>query len=187
MADGEAKNEGGGEKKSGGGSMLLPALLVANSLLTMGVLALVLLRPAGTARPPPQDAAAAEHAAEGQAAKVEKKIEKKKDEKAAQADLPGPTVRVPDFVVHLRDPEVDRFARITIEVEVADDKAREALTARLPVIRDSFIAYLSDQSAADLRGSEAIARAKSELLERLKKSTPNAPVRGLYITELVVQ
>jgi len=181
MADSEAKKEGG--EKAGGGK-LLPLLLVVNTLLTVGVLVLVLLRPGGAALPPPaKDAAAGEHAAAGHG----EKSEKKGDGKAAKGDLPGPTVRVPDFVVHLRDPEVDRFARITIEVEVADDKAKEALTARLPVIRDSFIAFLSDQSAADLRGSEALARAKGELVERLKKSAPNAPVRGLYVTELVVQ
>jgi flagellar protein FliL len=174
MADSEAKTEGGAK---GGGSKLLPALLAVNSLLTAGVL--VLLRPSGAGHAPPREAAGTAPSAEGRA--------EKKDEVRARPELPGPTLRVPDFVVHLRDPEVDRFARLTVEVEVADDQAKQALAARMPVIRDSFIAYLSDQSAADLRGSEAIAKAKGELVERLKRSAPNTPVRGLYVTELVVQ
>jgi len=163
----------------GGGSKLLLILVGVNCLVSAGALGVALLRP-GAAKAP----AHAEAGKEGAAAKGEAGHGEKKDEKA---NLPGPTVKLPDFVVHLRDPEVDRYARLTIEVEVENDKAKEALTARMPQVRDSFIAYLSDRSTADLRGSEAIARAKSELSDRLKSSAPGVGVRGLYMTELVVQ
>ncbi len=174
MAETEAKKEAVGARGGGGGSRLLLVLVALNTAVSGAGVALALVR-----RAPP--AAAAADSRDGH---VEAAGEKKRDEKAA---APGPTLKLPDFVVHLRDVEVDRFARISVEVEVADEKAREAVSARLPHIRDSFIAYLSDRTTADLRGSEAIARAKTDLSERLKQAAPGAPVRGLFITELVVQ
>jgi flagellar FliL protein len=179
MAESETKGESGG----GGGGKLLLVLVAVNTLVSGGALAVSLLQKPAGPRPAAKEAeAAADHGAD---AKAEKKDEH--GEKAAKGDLPGPTVKLPDFVVHLRDPEVDRYARITVEIEVADEKAKEVVSARMPAIRDSFIAYLSDRSTADLRGSEAIARAKLDLAERLKQTAPSAPVRGLFLTELVVQ
>lgn len=178
MADKEEKKEGGGG--GGGGSKLLLILVAVNCLVSAGALAVALLRP-GAAKAPAAHAEAGKDGAKAEGGHGEKGD--KKDEKAG----PGPTVKLPDFVVHLRDPEVDRYAKLTIEVEVENDKAKEALTARMPQVRDAFIAYLSDRSTADLRGSEAIARAKVELAERLKGSAPGVGVKGLYMTDLVVQ
>jgi flagellar FliL protein len=61
------------------------------------------------------------------------------------------------------------------------------VTLRMPQIRDAFLSYLSDRTAEDLRGSEAIGRVKAALGQRLAEVAPGAPVRGLYVTELVVQ
>lgn len=188
MADNENKKEAAPAKGGGGGGKLLVILVGVNLLLSGGALAVSLLK-----KPAPAPAAADAHGDKGAGghgdAKADGHGEKGKDGhgEKGKAELPGPTVKLPDFVVHLRDPEVDRYARLTVEIEVADEKAKEALTARLPHVRDSFIAYLSDRSTADLRGSDAIARAKSELAERLKQAAPSAPVRGLFFTELVVQ
>jgi flagellar FliL protein len=181
MAESQPKNEPKSDAAGagGGGGSKLPLILMgANSLMLAGVLAVLILRPTGPARAPKE--APADHP---EAPKVEAPADKKAD----KANLPGPTVKFPDFVVHLRDPDVDRYARLAIEVEVQDDKAKEGLTARLPQVRDSFIAYLSDRTTGDLRGSEAIAKAKGDLAERLKAVAPGLPVRGLYMTELVVQ
>jgi flagellar FliL protein len=108
----------------------------------------------------------------------------KKDGKDA---LPGPTLRLADFVVRLRDVETERFARLSFEMELPDEKAKEAVTGRMAPIRDAFLAYLSDRSADDLRGSEAIARLKGALTQKLVELAPGASVRGLYLTELVIQ
>ena len=68
-----------------------------------------------------------------------------------------------DFVVHLRDAEVDRYARISFEVELGGEADRakfERYTAR---VRDGFIAYLSDRTLEDLRGSEQTRKQKAAL------------------------
>lgn len=148
-----------------GGSRALPALLGLNSLLLVGVLAVLVLRPAAGADRPPRTAAA----------------------NAAQGALPGPTLRLADFVVHLRNEDTDRYARLSFEIEVAGEEEKARLATQMPQIRDAFLAYLSDRYVEDLRGSDAIAKAKAVLGSKLAEIAPGVQVRALYITDLVIQ
>jgi len=173
MADAEAPRTT--EAKQGGGK-LVPLLLVVNSVLLAAVLALLVLRPGGLGKHDAKADKGDEHAeAHGEKGK------------APGEPLPGPTMRLPDFVVHLRDADADRYARVAFELELADGKAKDAVTARMPQIRDAFLSYLSDRSADDLRGSEAMAKLKGALAQRIGEIAPGAAVRGLYVADLVVQ
>lgn len=165
------------ESKPAGGSKVVPILLGVNMLLVVGVLALFMLKGGGSA-----GGGGAAGGGHGEA----------KAEGAASAEGgaeagPGPTTRMADFVVHLRDAEVDRYARISFEVELASeaDKAKfDRYTAR---IRDGFISYLSDRTLEELRGSDQVKKVKAALQEQLKELAPGAKVRNLYITDLVIQ
>jgi flagellar protein FliL len=176
----------GDGKKKGGGSKLVPLLLMVNSVLLAGVLALLVLKPGGAAAAKAEKgdehAAAAEHGGEkgGKGGKGEKGKEGKEN-------MPGPSLRLPDFVVHLRDAEADRYVRVAFELELGDEKAKEVLTARTPQIRDAFLSYLSDRSADELRGSENMAKMKAALSQRIGEIAPGIAVRGFYIADLVVQ
>jgi flagellar FliL protein len=191
MADAENKAE---EKPAtaapaGGGSKLVPLLLVMNSVLLAAVLAVLVLKPGGLKHTQAEGAEGA-HGAPAEADGGKDHGEKGKDGKGgkdAKEALPGPTVRLPDFIVHLRDADADRYARLSFEMELPDEKAKEGINARLPQIRDGFLSYLSDCTAEDLRGSDAIVRVKTALAKKLGEVAPGVPVRGLYITELVVQ
>jgi flagellar FliL protein len=157
-----------------GGSKIVPILLVVNMLLVGAVLAVFLTRGGGAGGG--EKAAAGEHKAAEHGGEGEEK-----------GHLPGPTQKLADFVVHLRDPEADRYARVSFEVEVSTEEEKNKLTAYMPRIRDAFIAYLSDRTLEELRGSESIARTKVALTERLGQLAPGVKVRGLYITDLVIQ
>jgi len=150
-----------------GGSNLVPALLALNSLLLLGVLAAIFLRQPPAAKAP----AAADPAGHG----------------AGPGASIGPTQRLPDFVVHLRNAEADRYARISFEVEVPGEEEKNRIAAQLPRIRDTFIAYLSDRTLEELRGGEGLQRTKEALLQKLHDLAPSAHVRALYVTDLVVQ
>ena len=192
MADAESKTEAKAPATppAEGGSKLVPALLILNSVLLVAVLALLVIKPGGLKH---SEAAEGAHAAaEGARAAAEpegskghaEKGEKGKDGKETP---PGPTLRLPDFVVHLRDADADRYARLSFELELPDEKAKEGVNVRLPQIRDGFLFYLSDRTAEDLRGSEAMLKVKTALTQKLAELAPGVPVRGLYVTELVVQ
>ncbi len=182
MAEVEAKPEskpsGGG---GGGGSKLVLILLAVNSLLLSAVLGLLVLKPGGAAKPGGGEKAEEHAQAEGHGG-----AEKGEKGKSGKEALPGPTLRLPDFVIHLRDGETERYARVSFEMEVADEKAKEAVTLRLPLIRDAFLTYLSDRNADELRGGDAIARLKGTLTQKLSELAPGT-VRSLYITDLIVQ
>ncbi|HTP51254.1 MAG TPA: flagellar basal body-associated FliL family protein [Anaeromyxobacteraceae bacterium] len=175
MADAPEKNEEtepAADKPARGGSKMLPALLALNSLMLAGVLAVLLLRPSGAAKP--SGSAKEEGGHEGSA-------------KGAKGPSVGPTQKLSDFVVHLRDTETDRYARVSFELEVANEADKEKLGASLPRVRDGFIAYLSDRTFDELRGSEGLGHAKEDLLKQLEKTVPEVAVKGLYITDIVVQ
>jgi flagellar FliL protein len=176
----------GDGKKKGGGSKLVPLLLMVNSVLLAGVLALLVLKPGGAAAAKAEKgdehAAPAEHAHGGG-----EKGGKGEKAKEGKENMPGPSLRLPDFVVHLRDAEADRYVRVAFELELGDEKAKEVLTARTPQIRDAFLSYLSDRSADELRGSENMAKMKAALSQRIGEIAPGIAVRGFYIADLVVQ
>jgi flagellar FliL protein len=49
------------------------------------------------------------------------------------------------------------------------------------------IAYLADRSFDELRGSDALVRTKEHLLDKIKQTLPGTAVKGLYISDIVVQ
>ncbi len=148
------------------------AVQVVNTVALVALLALQALRPGGARHETRADERPAPAA-------------RAKDE--AREASPGPTLRLADFVVHLRDADADRYARVSFELELRDDQAKEGVTARVPQIRDAFLGYLSDRTSEEFRGSEAIARVKAALGEKLGALAPPGGVRALYLTELVVQ
>lgn len=151
-------------------SKWVPGLLVLNSLLLAIVLARTFLAPAAghQAEAPPEGE-------RGPATAV-----------SAPLGL-GPTVRLPEFVVHLRNPEAERYAKMTFELEVGVEPDKDRLNAVMPRVRELFIAYLADRTTDDLRGSEGIERTKRDLLARLSRELPGSPVRAVFITDIVVQ
>ncbi len=99
----------------------------------------------------------------------------------------GPTVRLADFVVRLRNPEAERYVRISFEAELGSDRDKETVAAHTAQIRDGFISYLSDRTMEDLRGSEGLEQIKAGLVKKLIQLVPGVKVRGLYITDFVSQ
>ncbi len=182
MAEEERKVEaasGPAQAPARGPGKLVAVLLAVNTVAVLAVVALQVLTLPRTALAR-RDARADERPAADRPAPVEKR--------AGPAEgQPGPTLRLSDFIVHLRDLDADRYARVSFELEVPDEKAKESMNARLPQVRDAFLAYLSDRTTEDLRGSEAIGRVKGALERKVAEVAPGVAVRGLYVTELVVQ
>jgi flagellar FliL protein len=166
-------------KPAGGGSKIVPILLGVNMLLVVGVLALFFLK----------GGLGGSHAAEAKTGEAAAKGEEHGGEAAGgEAGMPGATTKLADFVVHLRDAEVDRYARISFEVELGGGEPEKAKFDRyMPRIRDGFIAFLSDRTLEELRGSEQVKKVKGALADLLRELAPGVKIRALYITDLVIQ
>lgn len=165
---------------------VVPALIGMNSLMLVGVMGFLVMQSMKGAAPA-EHAPAAEHEAaeEPKAEKEEAEPEKGKDGKPVKGL--GPLVKIADFVIHLRNPEIDRYARLSFDVEVISDSDREQLNAHMPRVRDAFISYLSDRTLEELQGTEGLGRTKEALQGRIRELVPEARVRSLYISDFVVQ
>jgi flagellar protein FliL len=173
-------------------SKLMPALVGFNSLLLVGVLGFMgyqlTHKPAEDHGSPDEARTAEAKPKEESEPKAEEHEGGKKEGAVVAAGAgPGPMMKLPDFVVHLRNPDLDRYARITFEVEVMAEADKDRLTAHLPKVRDAFISYLSDRTVEELSGSEGLTRTKDALHQRLREIVPEARFRALYISDFVVQ
>jgi flagellar protein FliL len=164
-----------------GNSKILPIILVVNTLLMVGVLVFVMKKPDAQAAPGAKEhsAAAKEHG--GSAEKTEG------GEHPGEGEGPGPSLRLDNFTVQIRAPEGDRYAHMTLEIEVAVDADKRPFETRMPHIRDAVIGYLADRSEDELRGSEGLGQVKQALIKKVDEIVPGHRIRGLFITEFIIQ
>jgi len=156
------ENEEGGAPppKPTGNNKLMPIILIVNTVLMGSVLAVVMLR-----KPPsPVVAASAEHgeeegkAKEGEHGKEGEAQGEKGKEGESVEGAPGPILKLENFIIQLRGSDSDRYVRVAFDLELVSESDRSAVTARMPHIRDAIIAYFSDRSLDELRGSEGMDR-----------------------------
>lgn len=168
-------------------SKILPIILVVNTLLMVGVLIFVMKKPSAQAAQgggKEHSGAAKEH---DEGAKKEGAAEGGEHGAAAPGDGPGPTLRLDNFIVQVRAPDGDRYAHLTIEVEIGGEADKAAFQSRMPRIRDGVISYLADRTEDELRGSEGLTQVKEALVKKLDEIVPGHRVRGLFITEFIIQ
>jgi flagellar FliL protein len=164
-----------------GKSKVLPMLLVINTLLLTGVLVFVMKRPAAHAGP---------EKAAVQGAEAEHGEEKEKSAAGHGADEaggPGPTVRFDNFTVQLKSTDVDRYAHLSIEIEVADEAGKGMIEKRVAPIRDLILSYLSDRTPDEMRGSDGLKQVKESMIKKLDEVIPGHRIRSLYITDFIIQ
>ena len=99
----------------------------------------------------------------------------------------GPTIGLGEYVVHLRNPDMDRYARFEFQAQLGRDSDIEYVKIMQPEIRDRFIAYLNDRSLEELTGSAGLEKVKSDLFERLDTIIPGRRVKAIFLTEFVIQ
>jgi len=171
-----------------GKSQALPILLVINTLLLTGVLIFVMKRPAAHAAPEGSKAAAeggGEHGG-GEHGGGEDK-EKAPGGGHGDEGAMGPTVRFENFTVQLKSLDVDRYAHMAIEIEVADEGAKGMLEKKVPPIRDAILSYLSDRTPDELRGSDGLKEIKESMVKKLDELIPGHRIRNVYITDFIIQ
>ena len=171
-----------------GKSKALPILLVINTLLLTGVLIFVMKRPAAHAAPE-GGKAAAEGGGEHGGGEHGGGEDKEKSPGGSHGDegAMGPTVRFENFTVQLKSLDVDRYAHLALEIEVADEVAKGMVEKKVPPIRDAILSYLSDRTPDELRGSDGLKEIKESMIKKLEDLIPGHRIRNLYITDFIIQ
>ncbi|MCP5361657.1 MAG: flagellar basal body-associated FliL family protein [Hyphomicrobiales bacterium] len=93
-----------------------------------------------------------------------------------------------EFLVNLNTSNrASSFLKMSITLELPNDRAKALVEAKLPRIRDTFQVYLRELRSTDLQGSAGLVRLKEELLLRLNKILETERVTDILFKEIVVQ
>ena len=163
-------------------SKLMPIFLIVNSVLMVGLVALQFLKPSGDDEESNAPQAAAAAPPPPPASPTGEPIDPK-----TGLPMRGPTIGLGEYVVHLRNPDMDRYARFEFQAQLGRDSDIDYIKLMQPEIRDRFIAYLNDRSLEELTGSAGLEKVKSDLFERLDTIIPGRRVKALFLTEFVIQ
>lgn len=167
MAEEKENQEGQQEESKGGGKKkLLIILLPVFLILTGGGFAaykFLLSKPEN----------------EKESEKITKEVKSTEDH--------GVEVEVGTFIANLSDKDADRYIKVTIIMEVQDEKVKEEATKRMPQIKDSINTLLFTKTSEELKSPEGIEKLKEEIIKRTNAILPLGGVKDVYFTEFIIQ
>jgi flagellar protein FliL len=121
----------------------------------------------------PQEPAAAEALAEGEAAE--------------EAPAIGPIYSLDPFVVNLAESGGKRYLRVTMDLELSNGVLIEELNKRLPQIRNAMLMILPSKKFDEISTIEGKTVLRDEIITRLNEFLQTGTISNLYFTEFVIQ
>jgi len=109
---------------------------------------------------------------------------------AAEAKPIAPPVYValPEIVANLNaGPRHASFVKLTVQVELAREQDKAAVSAAMPRLNDLFQTYLRDMHPDELRGSAGIYRLREEMIARANIALAPVQVVDVLFTDILVQ
>jgi len=99
----------------------------------------------------------------------------------------GPMYSLDTFIVNLADDGGSRYLRVTMQLEMKDEKIKDALDKRLPQIRDSILMILPVKTFVEIQTISGKRVLREEILAKLNSILGEGSIVNLYFTEFVVQ
>jgi flagellar FliL protein len=99
----------------------------------------------------------------------------------------GPLHPLETFIVNLADDGGNRYLRVTMNLELKDEKTAEDVVERLPLIRNSILMVLPAKSYEEIHTLEGKNALRQELLDGLNEVMMPDSIHNIYFTEFVVQ
>ena len=111
------------------------------------------------------------------------------EEEAAEPLKAGVYFDLPDLLVNIDSSKKNRnsFLKLSIYLEIEDDKAKVELENVRPKIVDTFQVYLRSLRLEDLRGSAGLQRLREELLLRANAVSGHVKVTNILFREMLIQ
>lgn len=97
-----------------------------------------------------------------------------------------PAAALEPFMVNLADMDQSRFLKVTIVIELTDEKLVEQVKLLKNNIRDAIINLLSSKSYIQIRSSKGKLRLKQELTKRLNEIFQANAVNDILFTDFIV-
>jgi flagellar protein FliL len=99
----------------------------------------------------------------------------------------GPIFSLDSFIVNLDDPKLRKYLRITIDLEIIDDKSIPTVQARLPQIRDSILTILPSKRYEEITTVEGKNALRAELIGCINEFFGRELITNIYFSEFVIQ
>ncbi|QGT99174.1 hypothetical protein SYNTR_0581 [Candidatus Syntrophocurvum alkaliphilum] len=103
-------------------------------------------------------------------------------EKLATGDL----VLIDQFTTNINDIAGSRYLKIEIYVEITDEKAKESIEERMPIIKDGILTILSSKNVADFDASNW-GSLRQEIKEVVNSKVGINAVSNVYFTDFIMQ
>jgi flagellar FliL protein len=114
------------------------------------------------------------------------KPKKEGEEKVVPSHV-GVMVDLRVFTVNLADKGTDAYARVAITLELSNEKVKQEVDKRMPIIKNAIIDVISSKTSDFVRTPEGREALRLELIKRLNIILVEGGVRNIYFTEFVVQ
>lgn len=91
------------------------------------------------------------------------------------------------FTVNLKGNKGKDHLKVTLQLEVFEPGLVPELTKKLPIIRDTVVEVLSDKNRDEIDSVQEKLFLKSELVTRVNQKLVSGTIRGIYITQFLIQ
>ena len=99
----------------------------------------------------------------------------------------GPIYSMESFIVNLDDPKLRKYLRITMDLELVDEKALSTIEERLPQMRDAILTILPSKHYEEITTVAGKNALRAELLTAMNSFFEKEIVTSVYFTEFVIQ
>ena len=114
--------------------------------------------------------------------------EGKKEPEGKPVDKPGAMMNLEPFVVNLADPAGKRFLKLTMSLDIKDDKLKKEIESRMPQIRDAILLLLTSKSYNEISQVSGKIRLRNDILKIINQALAGAgQVHAVYFVEFVIQ
>ncbi|MEJ5300795.1 MAG: flagellar basal body-associated FliL family protein [Thermodesulforhabdaceae bacterium] len=97
------------------------------------------------------------------------------------------THKLDTFLVNLADPGGKRYLKVTMELELDNQKVVEEISKETPRIRDVILTVLSSKEFDEISTLPGKMTLKKELITKINASLKTGTVINIYFTEFLVQ
>jgi flagellar protein FliL len=98
----------------------------------------------------------------------------------------GPIVALEPFIINVSG-NASRFVKISVAVELGNDKAVEHTKKMIPVIRDTMLTVLGSKAPETFTDVAGRATMKKELFDGISGLFKGSDLKGVYITDIIMQ
>jgi flagellar FliL protein len=104
------------------------------------------------------------------------------------ATVPGqPSFLKESFTVNLADPGRNHFAKVDVDIEIADDFVKEEVSRLIPKIRDFIVIVLSSKTYDQINTVDGKDFLREEIRNKINGYLSRGQIKNVYFSQFIIQ